>query len=156
MRERFAASAVTTVLEGVTDSVEVSATLRPSDDESPGTDITLVGRTRLIKEFDREVGEVPKALPSETSVLLTVLAPDRSSMLELDTEGLVVCIMVDDDVDPVIIPLRCVSLLLKEDNRGGSDVIDTLGTGASLDPGKTLAVDRSRLGVTEVLGVEVI
>lgn len=156
MRERFAASAVTAVSAIVVDPVGVSAMLVPSDINNPGREGVLKGKKRLITESDREVGEVPMAYPSETSVLIAVLAAERSSLLRLDSEELAVCVVMDDDVGPVLIPLRCVSLLLEEDNRGGSDVLEILGTGASLDPGKTFAVDCSGPEVNEVPGVEMI
>lgn len=63
--------------------------------------------------------------------------------------------MVDDDDDenPVMVSLRCVSLLLDEDNRLGSNVLDILGTGASMDPGMIFAVDCGGSEVTEMLEV---
>lgn len=82
-RERFAASAVTAVLAIEVDSVGVEAMLVPSDTNNPGREGALEGKKRLITESDRDVGEVPMAYPSETSVLIAVLAADRSSLLGL-------------------------------------------------------------------------
>lgn len=77
---------MTAVLEGVADSVKVPEMLIPSDVEYSGTEITLVGKTRLIKEFDREDGEFPKAFPSETSVLVAVPVAEKFSLLGLEPE----------------------------------------------------------------------
>lgn len=109
------------------DSSKVPAKLALFDVVYPSIEMTPVGRKRLITESDRDVGVVPMAFPSETSVFIAVLVAERSSLLRLGSEEmpeLCVRVAIDDDVDSVIVSLTWVPLLSKEDNRGCKGVLE--------------------------------